>query len=255
MSIINSFDDKSPAVIDIEAVYKKSDIRIDVFIINFSMQILSSLIENGIVEVVDPIGLRSISCNYPVYRIKDTTIGVFKTTVGAPICTGLMEELSHVYSCKKFVVFGSCGGLVKSISPLKIIVPTKAYRDEGVSYHYAPPADYIDMPNHSVVSSILHSLNIDFVEGGTWTTDAFYRETVNHVKNRVSEGCIAVEMEASAMQAVANFRNLELYYFLYRGDNLDSEKWEKGFANSLPDLENLKIFYIALEIAKRIKNY
>ena len=57
-------------------------------------------------------------------------------------------------------------------------------------------------------------------------------------------------MELSACQAVADWCGVELYSFLYRADNLDSFKWEKGVLSSLPADERLKHFFVALEIAK-----
>ena len=90
------------------------------------------------------------------------------------------------------------------------------------------------------------------VLGRTWTTDAFYRETKGNFLKRKLEGCIAVEMEVSACQAVANFRGYQLYNFLYRADNLDSSKWDKGILSNIEIDERLKHFFIALEIAKRV---
>ncbi|MEM7113381.1 MAG: hypothetical protein AAF614_13175 [Chloroflexota bacterium] len=43
---------------------------------------------------------------------------------------------------------------------------------------------------------------------------------------RKSEGCLAVEMEAAAMFAVARFRQVELAQILYSGDTIDGEQWE-----------------------------
>lgn len=59
-------------------------------------------------------------------------------------------------------------------------------------------------------------------------------------------------MELSAIQAVTDFRNLELYNFLYRSDNLDCEQWEKEITSKVNRDDRLKSFFVALEIAKRI---
>lgn len=48
---------------------------------------------------------------------------------------------------------------------------------------------------------------IPFVKGKTWTTDSFYRETNNNFEKRKADGCISVEMECSAIQAMCDFRN------------------------------------------------
>ena len=252
MSIMDSFDLEKNALINPEDVYQKSKIKLDVCIINFSYKIMDALIEDDLLELIDNHTIKSISCHYPIYVYKHTTIGVVKTTIGAPIVAGLIEEIGYVFSCSKFVLFGSCGSLDKNISPNKIIVPTHAYRDEGMSYHYAKASDYINIDNYTKVSDILGKLKIDYVLGKTWTTDAFYRETAGQFLKRKKEGCIAVEMEVSACQAVTKFRGYQFYCFLYRADNLDSSQWDRGILSNIAIDERLKHFFIALEIAKRI---
>jgi uridine phosphorylase len=66
---------------------------------------------------------------------------------------------------------------------------------------------------------------IPCVLGKTWTTDAFYRETLGNFEKRKADGCICVEMEGSAVQAVCDFRGLELYMFFTSGDLLDAPEW------------------------------
>ena len=46
------------------------------------------------------------------------------------------------------------------------------------------------------------------------------RETVNLVRKRKEEGCIAVEMELAGVQAISDFYGFELYDFLVAGDVL-----------------------------------
>ena len=68
---------------------------------------------------------------------------------------------------------------------------------------------------------------IPYVLGKTWTTDAFY-----NFERHKADGCISVEMEGSAVQAVCDFRGLEVYMFFTGGDLLDAPEWtnrkEKG---------------------------
>ncbi len=252
MGILDKENLMSDGMMSPSDVIKRSDVTLDACIINFSYVIMDALIENGYVELVDDTTIISVACKYPIYRVKGTNIGVVKTTVGAPIASTLIEEISYAFDCDKFVLFGTCGGLDKSIDSGKIIVPTFAYRDEGMSYHYIEPSDTIDLPKADVVARILGELNIDYVQGGTWTTDAFYRETRAKYDKVKALGCIAVEMEISACQAVATFRDVDFYAMLFRGDNLDSSKWERGFTSELPADTRLQRFFIALEVARRV---
>mgnify|MGYP000211236084 FL=1 len=44
-------------------------------------------------------------------------------------------------------MFGSCGSLDKEATDGKFILPTEAYRGEGLSYYFAEPQDYIKIKN------------------------------------------------------------------------------------------------------------
>lgn len=248
MSIIDSYHEFSEPLIKIKDTYPKSDIAFQAFIVTFSRRIIEALLEEKLIEVVSLDLIKCVSCDFPVYRFIGTNIGIVKTTVGAPITTAIIEEVSYIYSCNKVVLFGNCGSLDKSIPINKLMVISDAYRDEGVSYHYMKPSDYIKIKNFEKVCQIFDEHKIEYVTGKTWTTDAFYRETKEEILLRKSDGCIAVEMELSACQAVCNYCNIELYNFLYRADNLDSKEWERGQHDSLLSknkrLEILKVAYL-----------
>lgn len=252
MSIEKSFDPNPIAMINTWDFLSKEHRKLDACIFNFSYKIMDALLEQDLLELINEDSIKCVSCNFPVYVFKGTNIGVVKTYVGAPMTCGLMEDLCYAFSCGKIVLFGSCGGLDKDLTAGKLIVPTAAYRDEGMSYHYAPAADYIVIKNHEAVAAVLDRLNIPYVKGRTWTTDAFLRETRQNMEVRRAEGCICVEMESSACQAVADFRGYDFYPFFYTADNLDSTEWDEGILSSIGMDERLKHFYIALEIAKTV---
>jgi uridine phosphorylase len=130
------------------------------------------------------------------------------------------------------------------------VVPTHAYRDEGTSYHYQEASDYIALPNAKKVSSILKELAIPAVEGKTWTTDAFYRETAEEIEERRKAGDIAVEMELAGAQAVCNYLGIELFDFLASGDVLSDEEYNHDeLHNANHSLDKLEI---ALKIVENI---
>ena len=87
----------------------------------------------------------------------------------------------------------------------------------------------------------------------TWTTDAFYRETRKKVDARMKMGVKTVEMEASALQAVADFRGFDFFTFFYAGDNLDLPEWDKRSLSGDVKLdEKSRIAILALELAYKI---
>lgn len=253
MSIETSFDPTPTAQVNTWDFLSTDHRKLDACIFNFSYKVMDALLEQDLLELIDDGStLKCVSCNFPVYVFKGTNIGVVKNYVGAVMTGGLMEDLCYAFSCKKIILFGSCGGLDRELTAGKLIVPTAAYRDEGMSYHYAPAADFIDIKYHDTVASVLDRLHIPYVKGKTWTTDAFLRETKRNMEARKAAGCICVEMEASACQAIADFRGYEFYPFFYTADNLDSTEWDEGILSSIGLDERLKHFYIALEIAKSV---
>ena len=109
------------------------------------------------------------------------------------------------------------------------LIPYKALRDEGTSYHYAPPSRFIDINKNALkaIESTIEENGLNYQEVITWSTDGFYRETKEKVEFRKSEGCSVVEMECSALVACAQFRNIEFGQILYTADTLSNlDKWD-----------------------------
>ncbi|MBN1971957.1 MAG: nucleoside phosphorylase [Candidatus Delongbacteria bacterium] len=150
---------------------------------------------------------------------------------------------------------GSCGVLDKNAAKNGIIIPSSAIRDEGTSFHYMKPSREIilDAKVVSLIKSCLNELGIKYSIGKTWTTDAFYRETPRKVNSRREEGCISVEMETSAMSAVAKFRKVNFGAIFYTGDDITGDVWNVDKLNCKNSRERL--FDIALEIAYRMSKF
>ena len=167
--------------------------------------------------------------NYPLYELdyKGEKIALIQAAVGAPLAAAQIEELSAM-GCKKFIACGMCGVLQKELVVGHLIIPTTAVRDEGTSYHYVEPAREITA-NERVVRVIENTLlekKIPYIKAKTWTTDAFYRETPQKIAQRKNEGCVAVEMEASAYMAASQYNNVEFGQILCSGDSLAGTEWD-----------------------------
>ena len=146
------------------------------------------------------------------------------------------------------LLFAGCS--VEQTNRTKISDLDYTIAEEGLSYHYAPPADYIEVKNAKIVKAIFDELKLPNVLGKVWTTDAIYRETKAKFDARKKEGCIAVEMELAGVQAVCDFYGWELYNFLVTGDVLDQAVYDvSGLADANHNMDKL---YVAIEIAKRI---
>lgn len=223
--IVDSYDNKSEAIINPKI--KENAIKVDACIVTFSYIIEKYVLENYACKQIAY--FKSVTGITPVYQIeyKGKKFAFYKTYVGAPACVGTIEDSLEELKTNKYIIFGGAGCLNKEIAHGKVMIPTEAYRDEGTSYHYAPASDYIKVKNADIVADFMKENNIPYIKGKTWTTDAFFRETRNNFQKHKDDGCISVEMECSALQAVCNFRSLNLYMFFTSGDLLDAPEWDK----------------------------
>ncbi len=194
---------------------------------------------------------------WPVYEVeyRGHRFAFAKARLGAPACVGTFEDIIPM-GAKRILLLGNCGVLDNSIEDCGIIIPTRALRDEGTSYHYAPPSDSISVNKKYIPQfrEILEKFGYPWVEGATWTTDAFYRETRGKIAARKAMGAICVEMECAAMQALCDFREVEFFQFLYAGDNLDHSSWDpRSLSGDARLADKEKIALLAFELAVKIE--
>ena len=106
----------------------------------------------------------------------------------------------------------------------------------------------------AALEGTIREFGAPYVRGLTWTTDAYYRETRGKVARRAAEGCLTVEMEASAYLAVAKFRGVKLGQILYGGDDVSGEAWDQRNWTSRGDVRR-GLLSLALEASLRPVSY
>lgn len=248
--ITDSFDIRTPAIISPADAYGEQRHICDICIVIFSKVIYENMVDGFECETVAEI--RACNGSRPIHAFVHggRRIAFYLSTVGSTAAATDVIETNWLTGATKFVMFGSAGALNRSATEGKYVVPTAAYRDEGMSYHYAAPTDYIEVPGAERVAEIFDELKVPYVKGKAWTTDAFYRETRAQMEARVREGCLAVEMELAGVQAVCAFHGFELYDFLQTGDVLDQEEYSIAGLNDAN--HSLAKLGLALEIALRL---
>ena len=256
MILLEEFDDSHNAVINSDMVVDKIYGMPEVAIACFSHNLFNNIVAGG--KCIKIGELHNTSEDKNIYEIdyKGHKFALFKMGVGAPVAAVDVEDV-YTMGAKKFIVFGNCGVLDDKIEDCGVIIPTGALRDEGTSYHYAEPSRMIALNKKysQDFKNTLKDFGYSYTEGITWTTDAFYRETRDKVNKRKSEGAIVVEMEASALQAVADFVGADMFIFFYAGDNLANEEWNiRSLQGEVKLDEKSKIAYLALELACKIDN-
>lgn len=246
--------------IEVKGIHFKDDYKGSKKLPSVAIGIFSKLLVDSIAKKYNcqEIGwIKNASFNRSVYLLnyEGEEFVFFGAGVGAPVIAADIEEL-YANGVRKIIIFGSCGVLDNTIEDCTILIPTRAYRDEGTSYHYMKSSKYITLNKKykKEFKEILKKYNFNYKEGYTWTTDAIYKETKSKIKYFKDAGCICVEMESSAEAAVTKYRGMDLFTFFYACDNLDAVKWEERSlsCNVKLDVKSL-IAKFAFELALKIK--
>jgi uridine phosphorylase len=249
VSIISAFDTSREIITPGSAAAKVPDFP-EVFICVFSQRFAELFLKKfEMKELFSLFAGRDIVIYEFNYRGK--RFGFYHTLQGGSASASLLEEMIAA-GCKKILYFGSCGSLDKKIAGGHFLIPVSAYRDEGTSYHYVPASDYIEIKTAGRLAEIFEELKISYHKIRTWTIDAFYRETRNNMLKRKADGCEAVEMECASIMAVGQFRQREVYEFLYAADCLDGFEWDARILGNIPDDIKEEILTVALQVAVRL---
>jgi uridine phosphorylase len=245
---ILEYDDAAEAILEPGKVIEPIDAP-EHCVICFFAEVIESLVENHDAKILAH-SITQIG-KHPLYEIDydGQRLAFFHPGIGAPLAVGLLEE-TIARGCRKFMVCGGCGVLDKQVAVGHLLVPVNALRDEGTSYHYLPPSREIEMDPRAVVAieTVLQRHGLEYVKTKTWTTDAIYRETQRKTAVYREQGCLAVEMEASAFFAVAKFRDVQLGQILYGGDAVLQEAWDDRSWSSRDEIRR-NLFWLAAEAA------
>jgi uridine phosphorylase len=218
----------------------------------FFKDVLDELLAEG--KLMDVGGTGSEMGRHPFYDLpyQGQHILVAHPGVGAPLAGAILDELIAL-GIRKYIACGGCGVLDEDIVCGHAVVLKTAVRDEGTSYHYLPPSREVSAGVHAtqVLEETLTQGGVPYILAKSWTTDSYYRETNERRARRVEEGCLVVEMEASAFFSIAQFRGVEFGQLLYSGDIVVPEGWDMRAWNDRKDLRQ-NLFWLAVEACRRL---
>jgi uridine phosphorylase len=180
-------------------------------------------------------------------RKKDTGTGILYLLpekivlfgpVGAPAAILILERLI-ASGAEEIILLGYCGSLNSAIPNRSSISVTAAHSEEGTSRHYFnrkkifhPSSD-----TKTRLEACLEGSGFDFVQGILVTTDAPYRETYAWLKEKQAQGIDGVDMETSAVLALAEYHNIKAAAFMIVSDELGSGEWKNAFKH--PETERI----------------
>jgi len=169
--------------------------------------------------------------------------------VGAPAAVIVLEALV-MEGVTRFMSIGTAGTLQEHVKIGDLVVCDRAIRDEGTSHHYLPHSKYAHA-SEKMTARIITALKKHrrkYVIGASWTIDAPFRETVMEARHYQQEGVATVEMEASALFAVAEYRGVEMGSILAISDSLAELEWQPKFHLRKMDKTLEGLYRVALDV-------
>jgi purine-nucleoside phosphorylase len=152
-----------------------------------------------------------------------------------------------VSGAKKIILLGFCGSLNPEFKIMNVVSISKAFAEEGTSKHYFPRKRIFN-PSSTLkkgIEGILHDSKLPFLTGSLVSTDAPYRETKSWLKQKQKRGIDLVDMEASAVLAIAKFYGIQAAALTIISDELWSGTWNKEFLSSELE-EKMKKYFAPL---------
>ena len=120
---------------------------------------------------------------------------------GSPQIACTVETL-RVLGVKEIFLVGLCGGFEERLAVGDILLPDKIWSEEGTSLHYLEnPGFAVVLPSVSFdeIGSFFRDKGYRVFQNPTVTTDAVYRQTFHKEQTWREKGCVAVDMESSAL--------------------------------------------------------
>jgi uridine phosphorylase len=237
-----------PGVIEARLLHEPQSIA-PMAVLCFFNDLLASLAQRGV--LIPRYTLRSEIGSNHIYEVEidGRTVSVLHPGVGSPLAVGFTEEAAAL-GITTFVACGGAGALDPDYDLGHVMVVESAIRDEGTSSHYVRPSRTIlaQPLGVDVAHRVLDDVGLMHFTGRAWTTDTMFRETRSRIQRRITEGCHMVDMEASALMALAQYRDFRLAHVLYAGDMVAGDEWDNRHWNRASSIRE-SLFWAAARIA------
>jgi uridine phosphorylase len=167
----------------------------------------------------------------PAYTglVNDQAVSVGLLRVGAPTTVMMLEEFIAC-GARTIIGLGYAGSLQPSLPIGSIILPTECVSNEGTSVHYVDDPSHMQANRDLVegMSRFAKERGVPVRAGKFWTTDAPYKELTHVIESHQRDGVLGVDMETSAMYALAAHRKVRSANVLVVSDELWHD-WNPAF--------------------------
>jgi len=150
--------------------------------------------------------------------------------MSSPLAVISLEKLI-LSGVKEIIILGFCGSINPKFEISDVVCISRALSEEGTSRHYFYNKKLFNASTllREKIESYLHESNLPFHNGIIVSTDAPYRETLSWVARMQEKGVDLVDMESSAVFALAKFYGIQAASLMIVSDELFTKVWKTGF--------------------------
>ncbi len=134
---------------------------------------------------------------------------------GAPQAADTVETLNAL-GVRSIISVGMTGVFKEGFDVGDIIIPPKAFSEEGTSHHYYENIEYAE-PDEILFEKATEYFS-ECRKETVITTDAIYRQTYHKERLWREKGCVGVDMETSALFSVSKYLGLNTVTILTVSD-------------------------------------
>jgi len=137
---------------------------------------------------------------------KGKRVSVQGTGMGVPSISIYINELMQSYDVQNLIRVGTCGAIQEDIKVRDVILAMSASSDSQTNrllfnqIDFAPTANF-DLLHKAYMAATSRNLSVKV--GNIFTSDSFYRESLDLYKKLATYQVLAVEMESSALYTLA----------------------------------------------------
>ncbi|MCM1115192.1 MAG: nucleoside phosphorylase [Clostridium sp.] len=163
--------------------------------------------------IANSVGRFLKSC--PVYKFSDYDVCFLDGGRGAPQAVDTIETLKAL-GVKNVVSVGMFGAFAREVDSGDIVIPSKAFVEEGTSLHYYSCIEC------AYPDALLCQKAMEHINGAKAfplvSTDAVYRQTFYKEELWRNKGAVGVDMETSALYSVGKYLGLKVVSILIASD-------------------------------------
>lgn len=183
---------------------------------------------------------------------KGHKVSVMGSGMGMPSIGIYSYELFSQYDVEAIIRIGSAGGYTAEMKVYDVLLADSAYSEStyaSTQSGYQSDTSYPDQELNSLIVEASKDLNIPMHVVKIHSSDVFYRQSQEYLKDVVEKGCQAVEMESFALFANAQILNKKAACLLTISDSFVTHEVTTALERQT---SFTKMMQIALEAAIKL---